>query len=97
MYVFFTTVLDFPQDPPTKPQLLKIAMDISDCWYQIGIQIGMTDCVLDRIETEHKEADRQSFRMLCMAYEKPCFTSCADLAKLLYNTSKPYVNAHLKR
>ena len=92
----FATVQDFPQNPPTEAQLWNIAVDISDCWYQIGVQIGLTRYVLDRIEAEYENPDRRGFQMLCMAYEKPCFTTCADLAKLLYNTSKSYVNAYLK-
>ena len=88
--------VDFPQEPPTDAQLWNIAVDISDCWYQIGAQIGLLKSTLDRIDAENTEADMRSFQMLNMAREKPCFTSCADLAKLLYNTNRHYVNDHLR-
>ena len=83
--------------PPTDAQLWNIAEDISDCWYKIGVQIGLEKQVLERIEVDYApHADRQSFQMLYMAREKPIFTTCAELAKLLYNTERPYVNTCMR-
>lgn len=54
--------------------------------------------MLDRIQQDHAEsgAKRQAFEMLHMAYETPCFTTCADLARLLFKTNKPYVVQYLQ-
>ncbi|KAL5515937.1 hypothetical protein EMCRGX_G001187 [Ephydatia muelleri] len=88
----------FSQDPPSYAQLWSIARDISDCWFQIGTQIGLPKHELDRIKVDYTDVslDQQSFQMLDMAGQKPCFTSCADLAKLLYKTDRFDVIDHLK-
>eukprot|EP00731_Ephydatia_muelleri_P026802 Em0018g902a len=47
----------FSQDPPSDAQLWSIARDISDCWFQIGTQIGLPKHELDRIKVDYTDEE----------------------------------------